>query len=109
MENMKIKNIFENVHTSIPDELFEEIDSTNNIKVERIISDGHNSPEDFWYDQEKNELVFLLQGSAVIEYENGDKIKLMPGDYVKISAHEKHRVAKTSNTGKTIWLAIHYY
>lgn len=105
---MKIKNIFKNIPASITNELFEEIDSTNNIKVERIVSDGHNSPENFWYDQEMNELIFLLQGSAVIEYENGDKIKLMPGDYVKISAHEKHRVAETSHTEKTIWLAIHY-
>ena len=105
---MKIKNIFENIPSSIPEEMFEEIDSTNNVKIERIISEGHASPKDFWYDQEKNEIVFLLQGSALIEYENGKIVELKLGDYLKILAHEKHRVKHTSNSGKTIWLAIHY-
>lgn len=105
---MNKKNIYNDIPTSIPQELFEEIDSNENVLIERIISDGHNSPPNFWYDQEKNELVFLLKGSAVIEYENGKEIKLEPGDYIKINAHEKHSVKETSNSGKTIWLAIHY-
>ncbi len=105
---MNKKNIYKEIPETLADELFEEIDSTNNLKIERIISDGHNSPNDFWYDQEKNELVFLLKGNAAIEYETGDQIKLEPGDYVKINAHEKHRVRETSKTEKTIWLAIHY-
>lgn len=105
---MKTGNIFKDVPVAIRQELFEEIDSTEEIKIERIISDGHSSPNNFWYDQEKNELVFLVEGSAVIEYEDGIKVNLFPGDYIKIEAHKKHRVAETSKTGKTIWLAIHY-
>lgn len=105
---MKKQNLFKNIPSSLPKELFEEIDSTDNIKIERIISDGHSSPTDFWYDQDKNELVFLLLGSGVIEFEDGRKVKLNPGDYLKINAHEKHRVVETSNLTKTIWLAIHY-
>lgn len=105
---MKMKNLFENIPSSIPEELFEEIDSTDDIKIERIISHGHSSPKDFWYDQDKNELVFLLLGSGVIEFEDGRKVKLNPGDYLKINAHKKHRVAETSKNEKTIWLAVHY-
>ena len=29
-----------------------------------------SSPEDFWYDQDKNEFVILVSGSAVLEFEN---------------------------------------
>lgn len=105
---MKNQNLFENIPSSIPEELLEEIDSTDNIIIERIISHGHKSPPDFWYDQDKNELVFLLLGNGVIEFEDGRKVKLNPGDYLKIKAHEKHRVAETSKTTKTIWLAIYY-
>lgn len=105
---MNKKNIYKNIPPIIKDELFEIIDQTEHLKIERIISDGHHSLPNFWYDQEMNELVFLLQGSAVIEYENGTRLKLEVGDYVKINAHEKHRVVEISKTGKTIWLAIHY-
>lgn len=105
---MKKQNLFENIPSSIPQELFEEIESTDDLKIEKIISDGHKSPRDFWYNQDKNELVFLLSGSGVIEFEDGRKVKLDPGDYFKINAHEKHRVAETSASTKTIWLAIHY-
>lgn len=105
---MKKQNLFENIPSSIPQELFEEIESTDDLKIERIISHGHKSPPDFWYDQDKNELVFLLSGYGVIEFEDGRKVKLNPGDYLKINAHEKHRVTETSKSTKTIWLAIHY-
>lgn len=105
---MTKQNIYKNIPSSIPEELFEEIDSNENITIERIISNGHASAKNYWYNQEKNEIVFLLKGSAVIEYENGKTVELEPGDYLKILAHEKHRVKRTSNSEKTIWLAIHY-
>lgn len=105
---MKTKNIYENIPADIPEELFEEIDSTKDIKIERIISDGHTSPPNFWYNQEKNELVFLLKGSAVIEFETSEKVNLKPGDYIKINSHQKHRVIETSKNEITVWLAIHY-
>ena len=33
-------------------------------KIERIVSRGHASPEDFWYDQEENEWVMVVKGTA---------------------------------------------
>jgi cupin 2 domain-containing protein len=49
---MSVKqNLLTGVPMSIPDEIFETIISTPNIKLERIISKGHKSEPDFWYDQ----------------------------------------------------------
>ena len=57
------KNIFENIADHISDELFEEILKTENLKVERIVSKRHSSPDNQWYDQEENEWVILLKGA----------------------------------------------
>ncbi len=100
-------NIFLNIIDS-DDEIFEEILSNDVIKIERIISSGQATPEGEWYDQEWNEFVILLSGSAEIQYEDGRLIALAPGDYINIPAHQKHRVAKTDPQEKTIWLAVHY-
>lgn len=101
-------NLFQNIPAELKDELFETILSGKEFKVERIVSDGHSSPDDFWYDQEENELVFLLKGKAGISFLNSPLIELIPGDYIIIKAHEKHRVEWTDSSQTTIWLAIHY-
>ncbi len=88
-------------------ELFEPLATGNGIVIERIISVGHVTPEGEWYDQERDEWVVLLQGRASIEYEHGGQIDLLPGDWVTIPAHEKHRVASTSSEPPCIWLAVH--
>lgn len=103
-----MKNIFEDVPENLSTEFFENIISSENFRLERIISEGHSSPPDFWYDQEKNEFVLLLTGSAVISFEDNSFVELKPGDYIIIPAHKKHRVEKTDSISKTIWLALHY-
>jgi len=105
---MRANNILKNIPAFLPEEIFELIVETDNLKVERIISDGHNSPSNFWYDQISNELVLILKGSAVLEFENDDKLELKEGDYLIIPAHKKHRVESTDKSQKTIWLAVHY-
>ncbi|MGH7802326.1 MAG: cupin domain-containing protein [Thermodesulfobacteriota bacterium] len=102
-------NIFSNIPKHIPQEMFEEIITEENIKIERIISKGHATPDDKWYDQDKNEWVILLKGSAGLLFEGEDNpITLHPGDYILIPAHIKHRVEWIDETEETIWLAIHY-
>ncbi|OGU34100.1 MAG: hypothetical protein A2068_09050 [Ignavibacteria bacterium GWB2_35_6b] len=103
-----INNLFKEIPENLKKELFEEILNGKDFTVERIISDGHFSPKDFWYDQEKNELVFLLQGKSKISFDDGTSFELKPGDYLNIPAHKKHRVEWTDNSQKTIWLTIHY-
>jgi len=105
---MRVKNFFENTPDIFPEELIEEIYSTPDFKIERIISDGHSSSKDFWYDQDKNEFVFLVSGSAELMFEDEKSIELYPGDYLIIPAHKKHRVEKTDPHQKTFWLTVFY-
>ena len=103
------KNIFSNIPESLPDEFFEDIISTENFRIERIISRGHKTPKDKWYDQDKNEWVMVLKGNAELLFEEGNKIiKMKEGDYINIPTHVKHRVEKTDSGEETVWLAIHY-
>ena len=101
-------NLLENIPDAIPNEIFQDIVSTDTIRIERILSQGHSSPETGWYDQDENEWVLVLSGYGVIEFENGDAIKLKPGDYLNIKAHQKHKVQSTSPNETTVWLAIFY-
>ena len=103
------------LHSQIPEQLPDELVSVllenENVKIERIVSDGHASSEGFWYDQDQHEWVFLVSGSAVllIEKESGiERVELNTGDYLQIPAHQRHRVEKTSSTQKTIWLAVFF-
>lgn len=105
---MDVKNFLENI-TAAADEQFEIIVDTHNLKIERIISHGHNSPEGFWYDQEKYEWVMVMKGSAGLLFEGQDEVVVLnAGDYTHIPRHRKHRVAWTAPDQETIWLAIHY-
>ena len=101
-------NIFSNIPSELPNEIFEDIIITEKLRVERIVSKGHSSPESGWYDQSENEWIIVLSGYGVIEYENGNKVVLKEGDYLNIKAHEKHRVIETSPDAATVWLAIFY-
>ena len=106
---MNIDNLFSKIPDSIPEEIFEIILKTNNFKLERIISAGHATPQGEWYDQDTNELVILLSGSAGLLFKDGTEMTVMkPGDYLHIPAHKRHRVEWTDSTQKTIWLALHY-
>lgn len=105
---MQHGNLLANIPSQLPNELFEDIISTPNVRIERIISDGHFTPEGEWYDQEQNEWVAVIQGQGVLEYEDGQVVTLNVGDYVNIPAHVKHRVKSTLSGSTTIWLAIFY-
>ena len=103
------KDLFANIPDDLKDELIETILQTSNFRIERIVSRGHSSQEDFWYDQNDNELVILFKGSAVLRFENHDQpIKMNLGDYLHIEKHVRHRVEWTNPERETIWLAIHY-
>jgi len=105
---MKKSNILASIASEIKEEIFEEILSKDGVKIERIISDGHITPEGKWYEQETDEWVMLVQGEAILEFENYEKVKLFAGEYINIPAFKKHRVAWSKPDFKTIWLAVHY-
>jgi len=105
----EIKNIFSDIPASLPNELLEDIISTENFRIERIISRGHTTPKGEWYDQDKNEFVLLLKGNSELRFEkNNESIKMKSGDYINIPAHVRHRVEKTDSGEETIWLTVFY-
>ena len=106
---MKIKNIFRDIPSNIQEEITEKIISSGKIRIERIISRGHASPGDFWYDQEENEWVIVIKGKAKLEFSGENEIvELNKGDYINIPSHKKHRVKWTDPESETIWLAVFY-
>lgn len=79
------------------------------VRVERIVSRGHASPDGFWYDQSEREWVVVLSGRARLRFEGDeDDVDLGPGDYVDIPAHTRHRVQWTAPGEDTVWLAVLY-
>ncbi|MFU8787921.1 MAG: cupin domain-containing protein [Methylobacter sp.] len=101
-------NIFNNIPAQLPEELFESLLKRDNFHIERIVSHGHTTPTGQWYDQNGDEWVLLLQGQALIAYPELQSIRLMPGDYLLIPAHQRHRVEWTQPDVDTIWLAVHW-
>ena len=103
----------DNLFTGIPPQLSEELVTVlcraKGVRIERIVSEGQRSPDGFWYDQNRHEWVVVLEGRAAIEFEGEPElVELERGSYLNIPAHTRHRVAWTSPTEKTIWLAILY-
>ena len=102
-----MNNLFSPIPKSLQQELTETLVSAGSVRIERIVSHGHKSPDGFWYDQPEHEWVVVLQGSARLQFEDED-IELNPGDFVNIPAHRKHRVDWTTPDEPTIWLAVFY-
>lgn len=106
---MNTGNIFADIPVQLPDELFEDVLKTCAVRVERIVSRGHSSPEGFWYDQDRSEWVIVLKGRARLRFEGqADAVEMGAGDYINIPAHTRHRVEWTELEGDTVWLAVHY-
>jgi len=105
----KIQNIFQNIPDILKDELIQNLVETKAVRIERIVSRKHASPAGFWYDQDIDEFVILLEGSAGLLFEGRDKpIVMNPGDYINIPAHARHRVEWTDPSNDTVWMAVFY-
>lgn len=100
-------NLYEKIQPSA-EETITILHEDNNIRVERIISSGQTSPEGFWYDQDENEWLTLVQGKAVIGYADGGMLSMKAGDTLFIPAGKKHRVAYTAENELSIWLCVFY-
>ncbi|CAN5913913.1 hypothetical protein BH11PSE3_BH11PSE3_32850 [soil metagenome] len=106
-----------NLHTAVASsgvaadggaEIVEGLMRGNGGRVERIVSTGQASPAGFWFDQVDDEFVVLLSGAAVLRFEDGDhRLDLVPGDWIEIPAHVRHRVELTQADPPTVWLAVH--
>ena len=102
-------NLFADLPSDLSKELIEVLAETRHVRIERIMSTGQASPQDFWYDQAESEWVAVLQGEATLQFEGeSDLRRLTTGDYVLIPAHRKHRVEWTSSEEPTVWLAVFF-
>lgn len=109
---MKIDNIFKlspNLPSIANGEQTDVLASTDSVLLERIVSAGHQTPEGYWYEQERSEWVILLQGNATLLFDHaeGSLIDLKAGDYLYIEPFRKHRVIYTSTLPPCIWVAVH--
>ena len=101
-------NLFESIPATSKEEIFQTLAEGTTCKIERIISYGHTSAEDFWYDQEEHEWLLLLEGEAIIAFDDGLEVALNKGDALNIKAHQRHQVRYTAKDKPTIWLAVFY-
>ena len=102
-------NLFADIPQHLPDELVTTLLDAANVRIERIVSHGHASPEGFWYDQDQHEWVVLLRGAARLRFEDDEQtVEMKSGDFINLPAHKKHRVEWTTPDEPTVWLAVHY-
>lgn len=56
-----------------------------------------------WHQHETDELFMVLEGELLIDLENGETIKLLPGEVFNVPAHLQHR---TRSNGRTVNLCF---
>ena len=102
-------NLFDDLPATLCEELVTVLAENSHVRIERIVSTGHASPHDSWYDQREHEWVLVLKGEAKLLFEGDEKpFHMQPGDHVLIPAHKKHRVEWTASDEPTVWLAVFY-
>ena len=100
-------NIFDDLTPHMPKEVVQALIQAGDLRIERIVSHGHASPADFWYDQPQAEWVVVLKGAARLQFEDG-MVDMKPGDFLNIPAFKKHRVEWTTPDEPTVWLGVRY-
>ena len=104
-----MKNLFQSLPEALSEELVDLLVDNGSVRIERIVSTGHSSPDGQWYDQDDHEWVVVLRGQARLFFEGDDQpTKMRPGDFLNIPAHRKHRVEWTSSDEPTVWLTVFY-
>ena len=106
-EPVQIESLWAEVPEHSADEQILTLLERPGVRVERIISWGHATPEDAPYDQLGDEWVMLVQGAARLWIEGQGEIALGAGDHFLIPARRRHRVIWTTPDEPTIWLAVH--
>jgi cupin 2 domain-containing protein len=102
-------NLFSPLPASGAAEIVELLLVRPGLRLERIVSFGQASPPGFWYDQPEGEWVLLLRGGALLRFaDEAAPRRLLPGDFVEIAPHRRHRVDWTDPEQPTLWLAAFY-
>lgn len=90
----------------MPEEYRSILVQTPEVRIERIVSWGNTTAPNFWYDQEENEWITLLEGEGVIRGDDGEDVRLTRGKPFMIPAHWRHQVVKSSSPA--IWLCVFF-
>jgi cupin 2 domain-containing protein len=102
-------NLLEHLRRGAPAEALVALVEAGDVRIERIVSDGHATPAGEWYDQETDEWVMVVRGSAGLRFEEEPTARVLrEGDWVHIPAHARHRVEWTDGREPTVWLAVHW-
>lgn len=107
MTSSTMTNLFDSLPPHMPKEVVETLIQSGDVRIERIVSHGHASPADFWYDQPRHEWVIVLKGAARLQFEDA-VVEMKVGDYINIPAFKKHRVDWTTPDEPTVWLGVRY-
>jgi cupin 2 domain-containing protein len=106
-----LSNILAHLPDDLPQELIETLVRGQRVRIERIVSRGHISPDGFWYEQDEHEFVLVVRGSARLRFQDGVEesvIEMKAGDWLDIPARRQHRVEWTTPLEPTVWLAVFY-
>ena len=107
-EPLDIGNLLANLPCAQETEQSETLLSMGPVRIERIVSAGQVTPEGVWYDQNGDEWVAVLQGSATLSFDDGrGDAHLSAGGWICLPAGCRHRVRATSTDPVCIWLAVH--
>ena len=77
-------DLFSEIPHDTAEEIFQTLVAAKNVRIERIVSHGQASPDGFWYDQNQDEWVLLLQGAARLQLEGEPPIELIPGNHIQL-------------------------
>lgn len=98
-------NLFDSPVAAPGKEDFTALLESGGVVVERIVSAEYS--DGVWYDAAHDEWVMVCRGGAVLRLADPEEtVELVPGDWLFIPRHRRHRVEKTED--QTVWLAIHF-
>jgi cupin 2 domain-containing protein len=100
-------NLFSDLPPKLRTELFTALLEDADVRIERIVSQGHASPEVFSYDQKQSEWALMLKGAARLRFED-KAVQMKPGDFLNFPARTRPRIEWTTPDEPTIWLVVHY-
>ena len=101
----EIANLFAPLPSAAAGEVFTALVDRPGVRIERIVSGGHVTPQDRPFVQDADEWVVVLAGSAAIRLEGHAEAALNPGDHLLIPGGTRHWVTRTDTP--TVWLAVH--
>ena len=73
---MHTGNLLGQIPSPLPNEVFTDLVSTNHFRIERILSQGQQTPTGEWFDQDEHEWVLLVQGEAILVFITPDSTVL---------------------------------